>query len=247
MVPEPLGYILFSFSLAAFLKGITGLGFSTICLPLLSYVLEPKTAIPLVILPSLSSNLFVMVQAGNFIGALKRFWQVYVCALPGLMIGVWYLYRVDSAVSRACLGIILVLYALWALTHPEVTFARNRERRLGGPVGFCTGIINGLTGSQIMPVLPYMLSLRIDKDTFIQSINLFFTISSLTMILLLGRYDLMTENTLAVSVPGIAFVGLGIVTGGKLRKYLPEDRYKTIVLIFLLLTGAFLIFRMGLS
>ena len=52
--------------IAAFLKGITGLGFSTICLGMLANIIPLPVAIPMVIIPSLSSNVIVMVQAGHF-------------------------------------------------------------------------------------------------------------------------------------------------------------------------------------
>ncbi|MGK7921712.1 MAG: hypothetical protein AB4080_17075 [Trichodesmium sp.] len=58
--------IFLSFFFAAFLKRITGLGFSTISLPIMATFLDPKIAIPLVIIPSVSSNLLVMIQAGRF-------------------------------------------------------------------------------------------------------------------------------------------------------------------------------------
>ncbi|NET77774.1 MAG: TSUP family transporter [Okeania sp. SIO1F9] len=80
--------IFLSFFFAAFLKGITGLGFSTICLPTMTTFLDPKIAIPLVIVPSLSSNLLVMTQTGKFQDALSNFWPIYVSTFPGLLLGV---------------------------------------------------------------------------------------------------------------------------------------------------------------
>lgn len=67
-----------AFFIASFLKGLTGLGFSTLCLGFLVVFLDLKLAIPLVVLPSLSSNIMVMVEAGRFLEALKRFWPLYL-------------------------------------------------------------------------------------------------------------------------------------------------------------------------
>ena len=79
---------LLTFLFAASLKGITGLGFSTLCLPLLSGFMELRLAIPSLLLPSLASNLIVMYQAGGFRRAVRRFWPMYLAALPGLAAGV---------------------------------------------------------------------------------------------------------------------------------------------------------------
>lgn len=52
-----------AYLVAAFVKGATGLGFSTSALPILALGLGLKSAMPLVIIPSLVSNAIVMMQA----------------------------------------------------------------------------------------------------------------------------------------------------------------------------------------
>lgn len=47
-------------ALLSFLKGITGLGFSTTCLAKMSLYLDPLTALPLVTLPSIFIDLIVL-------------------------------------------------------------------------------------------------------------------------------------------------------------------------------------------
>ena len=165
--------------ISAFLKGITGLGFSTICLGLLASVIDLKLAIPAVLVPSLSSNLLVMLEAGQFRATVRRFWPLYLAALPALISGLSLLVSVDSASARRALGAVLFIYGVWALANAEFSLERRAERWLNVPVGLATGFINGLTGSQVMPVLPYLLSLKLDKNVFVQAINISFTLSSL--------------------------------------------------------------------
>ncbi len=235
--------IFLAFFVAALLKGITGLGFSTICLPILTTFLDLKVSIPLVIVPSLSSNTLVMVQAGRFREALGRFWLVYVSAIPGVVLGVSVLTSVPSSLSRAVLGGILCVYGLWALRSKAEVLPKRMERWLTGPVGFVTGVVNGVTGSQVMPILPFFLALQLHKDLFVQAINLSFTLSSLLMLMLLSRVGLLTYSIVGIALAGIIPVALGITFGGKLRQALPEDRFRTIVLLFVLILGFSLIMR----
>jgi len=229
--------IMLIFFIASFLKGISGLGFSTICLPILTWYIDPKVSIPLIIIPSLSSNLFIMVQANKLPDALRRFWLLYISIIPGIFLGVSLLYIVNSSISRVMLGLILILYVGWSLYTQNLYISRKTEGWYAGFVGFCTGVITGLTGSQVMPVLPFMLSLKIDKDLFLQGINLSFTISSLIMLVFLGGYGFLNSQILTTSLLGIIPVAFGIYLGGKLRRYLPEEGYRKAVLIFLLLMG----------
>jgi hypothetical protein len=65
--------ILVTYLFASSVKGVTGLGFSTVCLPLLALTVGLKAALPLLIIPSLLSNIIIMRQVGNFQTTLYRF------------------------------------------------------------------------------------------------------------------------------------------------------------------------------
>lgn len=236
--------ILLVFFFASFLKGITGLGFSTICLPILTSFVDLKISIPLVILPSLSSNALVMAQAGRFKESLGRFWLIYTSAIPGLFFGVYVLNAIQSSISRAILGAVLIVYAMRALSTKAIVLPRRYVTWLASPVGFTTGFfVNGVTGSQVVPVLPFLLSLRLNKDFFVQAINFSFTLSSIMMFFLLGRVGLLTSQNMETSLIGIIPAAIGIFLGGKLRRALPEETFRKVVLIFLFVIGFSLIIR----
>jgi uncharacterized membrane protein YfcA len=235
--------VLAVFLIAAFLKGITGLGFSTMCLPMLTVFLDHKIAIPLVILPSLCSNVLVMLNAGQFAPAFKRFWRVYVAAIPGLLCGLWVLQAIHSSRSRAFLGGVLCVYAVWALIQNNFRLTDGLEKWLGVPVGLVTGFVNGITGSQVMPILPYLLSLHLDTKLFITAINLSFTLSSLIMLVGLRRIGLIDSQILIMAITGVIPVAFGISLGGFIRQSIPEKHYRNIVLGFLIVLGVSLMMK----
>jgi uncharacterized membrane protein YfcA len=222
---------------AAFLKGITGLGFSTICLGLLASLVDLKLAIPLVLVPSLSSNLLVMLEARRFRSALRRFWPMFVLAVPGLLLGLQLLHRIDSDVARRVLGGVMLAYALWTLWQVDWRLPAGMQRWLLPWVGLLTGFINGLTGSQVMPVLPFLLSIELDKNLFVQTINISFTVSSLVMLAGLYRLQMLDGPLLLGSAVGILPVAAGIYLGGRIRRRLAERLFRTLVLGLLVVLG----------
>ena len=232
-----------AFFTASFLKGLTGLGFSTLCLGFLATFIDIRLAIPLVFLPSLSSNIFVMVDAGHFKDALKRFWILFLTALPGLLLGVWFLKNSTHDSPKAILGIVMCCYGLWGIKNRPFKLSSKAENRLKGPVGFISGMVNGATGSQIMPIMPYLLSLDMPRNLFIQTINLSFTINTLIMASCLGKLGLLSLPTIGISAAGIIPVAVGIFLGSELRKKISEERYRYIVFIFLILLGVNLLIR----
>ncbi len=226
-----------AFFCASFLKGLTGIGFSTLCLGFMALFMDIRMAIPLVFLPSLSSNLMVMMDAGHFRESLKRFWCLFLVAIPGLLLGIWVLGTGDHQGPKAVLGVVMIMYGIWGLSKTGTVLSTRNERRLMGPVGFVSGLVNGLTGSQIMPVMPYLLSLKMDRDLFVQTINLSFTINSLIMMACFGKMGLISSHTLWVSLLGILPVGGGIYLGARLRKTISEAIFRKLVFVLLICLG----------
>lgn len=243
MDAHTIALALSAFFVASFLKGLTGLGFSTLCLGFLAVFIDIKLAIPLVFLPSLSSNLLVMIEAGRFLESLKRFRLLFLSALPGLFSGIWFLGNSQNDAPKAILGVVMFLYGIWGLKSGILQLPEKREKQLVIPVGLLSGLVNGATGSQIMPIMPYLLSLKMDRDLFVQTINCSFTINTLVMMLCLGKLGLITLPVVIVSAAGILPVGLGIFLGGILRKRVSEAMYRKMVLILLICLGLNLALR----
>lgn len=233
-------FILIAYIIAGIIKGITGVGFSTSCLPILALRLDLKLAIPLVIIPSVVSNVVLMAQAGHFIEVVRRFWLIYVSSIPGLWLGLTILLAIDVDVAKTVLGLVLILYAIIALRKRVLIISSAWEQKLKLPVGFLTGFINGLTGSQVMPVLPYLLSINLGKNTFIQAINISFTLSSLVMLFGMNRLGHLAAHTIYIAAWGVIPVIAIVSMCGRLRSRISEMLYRRLVLIFLLLLGIIL-------
>ncbi|MEM7405901.1 MAG: sulfite exporter TauE/SafE family protein [Pseudomonadota bacterium] len=234
---QTLALIFGAFFISAFLKGITGLGFSTICLALLASVVDLKLAIPMVLIPSLGSNILVMRQAGHFRATLSEFKWLYIAALPGLIAGLALLGSLRSASTAAVLGAVLVVYAVFALANPTFELRASLKRTLQIPTGVLTGLINGATGSQVMPVLPFLMSVGLPPERFVQAINISFTASSLVMMSGLIYLGLLDWTKALTSAGGLIPVYVGIKLGGRLRRRLPERGFRIAVLVMLIALG----------
>ena len=88
-------------------------------MPILTLGLGLKSAMPLVIIPSLISNALVMVQAGHFRETARRFWPMFVATVPGVLLGLAVLDLIDSLVAGAILGVVLIGYGTFTLFRPS--------------------------------------------------------------------------------------------------------------------------------
>ena len=100
--------ILGTYFFASSVKGVTGLGFSTVCLPFMVLTVGLKAALPLLIIPSLASNLIIMRQAGHFRTTFHRFWLMLLTTVIGVFLGLALLSKVDGTFAGAILGLVLI-------------------------------------------------------------------------------------------------------------------------------------------
>ena len=240
---EQTGIIFAIYLLSATAKGVTGLGFSTMCLPFLAMTVGLKEALPLLIIPSIATNLMVMHGAGQFSVAIRRFWPMLGATVPGLALGLWALALVDGRLAGAVLGGVLLAWCVFAYVNPEMRLPAAWARALGPISGFLTGGLNGITGSQMMPVTPYLMALQLDRNLFIQTINCSFTLSSLIMAVGLNRMGLFTVDATILSIVGVALAFTGVRLGERIRHRLSSKRFRLALLCMLVVVGLGLIVR----
>ena len=130
-----------------------------------------------------------------------------------------------------------------ALARPKLSLARGLERPLQVPVGLLNGFFTGLTGSQMMPLLPYMLALRLDPDRLVQANNVAVTLASAFLAVGLVTAGLMTWPTAALS--GLAVIPAlgGVQLGTWARRHIPIASFRVIVLALLVVMGFMLAAR----
>ncbi len=129
------------------------------------------------------------------------------------------------------------------LANARFRLTESRTRRLEPAIGAATGFVNGLTGSQVMPLVPYLLSLDLPRERFLQASNQSFTLSSVAMFAGLGMAGSMTARVVAVSACGLVLVALGVRIGERISRRLAPQGFRTAVLIVLGALGLGLILR----
>ena len=243
MDTQLIAIIYATFFAASLVKGITGLGFAILTLPVVTSFIPLNQAIPLILIPSFASNIIIIVQTGRVVQSIKRFWFLYISAFPGLYIGVWLLSTTSSQISRMAIGASAVLYSVLMLFKIDISVPRGHEKYYSFPIGLANGVLNGFTGTQVMPMLPYLLALQQDMNGLINAINLGFTLSGIVLLILLHSFDLFDPGLVLYSVFAVVPAAAGIYVGSKLRAHLSEEKFRLSVLVLLIVIGAIMIVR----
>jgi uncharacterized protein len=224
---------------AGIVKGATGLGYATCAIPFLVPAVGLPTAMALVIAPAVATNFGVIMGAGHLRETSRRFGYFYAATLPGIACGVGLLAAVNHEWATRFLGLSILLYALMALNQPTLMLPTNLAKWLQAPAGFATGVLTGLTGSQVMPLLPYMMSLGLDPNRLVQAINLSVLVCSSVLAATLLMAGTVPATLLVASLAALPLALAGVWLGSLCRSLISPQYFRTLMLVVL--------FGMGLS
>ena len=233
---------LFSGSLV---KGVLGAGIPAVGLPIMVMVIDPAQAVTLFIVPIAISNVWQVIESGEFREALRRYWPFLILLMIGVWIGAGALTNLDPQVIALALGCVVIATTLAQIFTPNATFLQ-RHARVANPVaGGLIGLCSGATGA-FTPVIVYFAALRLPKNLFVAQMAMAAMAGSTPLYLRLITEGHMSWPQFTASALAMIPVGIGIATGFWIRKRISEAFFRRLVQIGLILLGLMLIWR-GLS
>lgn len=235
-----MAIVVASFLLAGLVKGLVGLGLPTIALALLATQIDLKEAIPLVLVPSLATNVWQAFSGGALKALAKRLWPILLPACLTIWVGAGLLANLDAKLLSGLFGGLLCAYALVSVTGLQAPKPGKKEPWLSPLVGIVNGLITGLTGSFIFPSVLYLQALGLSRDHLVQAMGITFLVSTLAMAVALSGHSLLPAEAGLLS--GIALLPAlaGMALGQVLRRRLPEARFRKVFFVALICLGAYL-------
>jgi uncharacterized membrane protein YfcA len=238
-----LGLVLLAVAFAAFVKGFVGFGFPLISVPILALLVDPKTAVIVVSIPTIVSNLAVLVQGEIPWAPLRRALPFMVPLIVAAALGASLLPQLDPRWLAAVIGGVSVVFSLLSLVRVKLTLTPRQERLASPIVGALCGVLGGATTIYGPIVALYFQMLRYEKWPFVYVLSVIFLAGTLAQnvtyaVLQLYRPDIVLYGVLAC-LPML--VGLQLGVRAQRRAALPQFEYA--VLVVVLLSGLNLIAR----
>jgi uncharacterized membrane protein YfcA len=236
------GFVALTFLLAGLVKGVVGLGLPTVAIGLLGLALLPAQAAALLVVPSLVTNVWQAAIGGRLVPLLRRLWSM----LLGIFLGTWAgsgLLADESGMASLALGAALIAYAALGLAAPTLCVPPRAEPWLAPLVGAVTGLITAATGVLVIPAVPYLQALTLDRDELVQAMGLSFTVSTLALAGSLAQEGLFPANLAAASALALLPALAGMWLGQRLRHRIRPDRFRFYLFAALLAVGGHLVLR----
>ncbi len=247
----PLIFIicLFTLLLAGIVKGALGMGLPLFAVPILVTVFDLPTAIALMIVPILTSNLIQAWEGKNkqiSISTFKRFFPLIITLIPFTIFTAQYISKIDIKLGSLFMGLIVIIFSLSNLINNNIIIKPKAEIIISPIIGIIAGILGGIS-SLIGPLIAmYLIALKLEKDFFVITIAIIFLSFSITLYSTLAINGVMNFNNITGSLLATIPVMFGVILGNKLRGKINQKKFKIILIIFLIIIGINLI-RKGLS
>ena len=232
------------FVLAGLTKGVIGLGLPTVSMGLLAVVMSPPEAAALLVLPSFLTNLWQMLAGPSLRVVIAGLWPMLLGVCLGTWSGAGLMTGPLAAYGSGLLGLALVAYALTGLVATGLpTISRRQERWLGPAAGAITGVITAATGVFVIPAVPYLQAIGLEKEELVQALGLSFTVSTIALALNLASAGALGVSIAGAALGALAMACVGMWIGQSVRLSLRPETFRRVFFVGLLLLGAYLATR----
>ena len=169
-----------------------------------------------------------------------KVWPLILASFVGVPLGIFLLRRADEELAFAILGIILVGYALYALSGLRLPELKGRAWAYG--TGFLGGLLGGAYNTPGPPIIVYASCKQWEPDVFKGNLQTFFIQNSI--IVLIGHWvgGSFTSNILSLFTQGLPWLLVGLLAGLSMDRWINPELFRKIVLVLLVVMGLRLIF-----
>ena len=229
--------------LAAFVKGVTGLGFPLIATPTVALLLDIRTAVTVLILPNLFMDSAQVIRDGLPYEIFRRFKALIAPTIVGVFLGTLVLVKTPLWILNLFLGVMVLIFVISNLLKLDFTVSPQQEKFLSPLFGFLSGFLNGVTNAAGPALAIYFYSLKLEKHAFVKSMATIFVTTKLSQLVAISTWNLFNWYTLKLSVLVILFTLAGFYAGIKAQDRINQKKFNRGLLALLAFVGVILIIR----
>ena len=222
-------------------KGLVGIGIPLVSLSLLSLFLPLADAVVLLPVPIIVANVWQSIVTPHFVPAIRRFWPLVLAMLIGTVAGAHVLTALDAASLNLLVGTLVVLFTLSSFMNPELRLPARFERGVSVVAGAIAGFMGGISALFGPPIILYLTSLRLDRETFVGVISSIYLCSAVGLVIVFGSVGVMSQAQLVESAVASVPLMLGVWAGQRYRGGIREAVFRKLLLVVVLCVGVRLI------
>ncbi len=221
--------------IAGTVKGVAGLGLPTVSVSLMVFFFDAHTALGLIVLPLLFSNMLQAWQSGQPKWVLSNFWSFFIVIVISIFIASSFANRVNERIIYFLIAIGICLFLISQKKLPRLNLENRYHNFYAGLTGLFAGILGGLTTAWGPPTVIYLRILGLEKEQFVRTTGWIFLIGGIPLTLGYWFGGILTTQLIPLGLLGSVFAMLGVVIGKQFRSKISEQKFVLIVDVVLAL------------
>jgi uncharacterized membrane protein YfcA len=213
--------------LAGYLQGALGFGFPFVATPMVAMVIDMRTAVITILLPTLATTVVTLATSGPLGPVLKRFWMMPVYAILGALAGTWLFVAMPAAPYQLLLALIIIVYLnLDRIARGNWPLIRRHERAFGPLAGAAAGLFEGTANVAAPPLIIYYLALGLAPAMLVQALQICFMVGKATQFTVLTVYGGVTAAQWLGTLPLIAIGVAAGFAGSRIRNRIDAQVFR---------------------
>ena len=204
--------------LSGFIQGALGFGFPFIATPMVAMLVDMRTAVITVLLPTLATVAITLVTSGPLGATLKRFWMMPVYATAGALAGTWIFVAAPDAPYPLLLALIIIVYLnLDRLSRGEWPLLKRHEKVFAPLAGVAAGLFEGTANVAAPPLIIFYLALGLGPAMMVQAMQICFLVGKSSQFAVLSLHGGVSSAQWLATLPFCAVAVAAGIVGARVR------------------------------
>jgi uncharacterized protein len=217
----------------ALVKAVTGLGYPVIAVPLIAMAIGVEEAVVLVALPNLAANAFLCWESRDARPQTRDLGVLVVFGVVGAVVGTVALVRLPNEPLLVGLAVMVLVFVVVFLRHPQLTIHHSTARRGAPFVGTAIGLAQGAVGVSGPVVATWIHGYRLPPRAYVHAVTFIFGVTGFAQIVVLAVQGQFTVARLGGVLAASVAVGAATPIGLRLRSRLAGPTFERVVLAVL--------------
>ncbi|MEE4604155.1 MAG: sulfite exporter TauE/SafE family protein [Desulfobacteraceae bacterium] len=245
MLPTEYTVILYLILLVAgFIHGLLGFGYPFISTPLIAMFTNVRTAMLILLIPTMALNIVSIWRGSKFLPVIKQFWPLAVYFALGSIIGTQLLIVLDPEPFKLLLAFVLISYIYIQKKGVRLKWIKNHIYLSMFAFGLIGGILAGTVNGAIPALIIYVLELNVTTAISVKIFNMCFLSGKIAQTGTFANAGLFTKDIILFTLPLSIISLIGLWIGTILREKIDTTVYRiwlkrTLYILALLLVVQF--------
>ena len=209
---------------------------------IIAFIFPPSKAMMLLCFPVIATNLVQMnIKQGisNY-----RFLPMFLMLFLGILIGRKLILQLNSQTISIIIALTIIFFTFINFLGLNLkNIKQKNEKILSVIIGFFSGILGGLSTFYAPPIITFLVSLNLEKESFIRTTATMYFLASIPLNSSLIYHGLGDFYDLLISLVITPPALLGQYFGTKIRKKLSNEIFRKTILSILIIIGFSLLIK----